>query len=285
MTTKQKIIIRASSVVALAVIFCIIYLFRNFAEENAYKALEASNDIDAYANFVEKYPNSTHYYEVHEKYLEMKEELSDWEEVAKSTNIADLEHFISAHEESTFAKIAKQRLDSILWGVASKSGNLEDYVDYLTRVPDGKHVEEANKIAYNMRQHLLTAEESQSASAVVSRFLAAIDSKSSEDMLQNVDSNISFFGKKTGKAYILSWLEAIYSEDVYNLSITVNDTQVEKKVGENENITYVVRFEIDMYFSRYSDSQKPTYYNKKGVATLNKDYKIISFNWQNISSK
>ena len=143
MTTQQKIIIAGSSVVALVLIIGAYVLYSSISEENAYKDLSSSADLAAYEKFIEKYPNSKHYYEVHEKYLVLKEEYCDWEEIKSSTNAPDLERFISVHGDSKFATIAKERLDSVLWAMASKAGTLDGYVDYLSRVPEGKHIAEA----------------------------------------------------------------------------------------------------------------------------------------------
>lgn len=97
----------------------VILLACNPAKRDWVKTVE-QNTVEAYKNYIEKYPESTFLEEAKEKYDSL-----DWEEIMISLDSSKLNNYIKEHDSSLYLLRAKAALDSVLW---SPKQNIIDLV-------------------------------------------------------------------------------------------------------------------------------------------------------------
>lgn len=259
-------------------------LFRKHLEEVDYNKLSDSTDIKQYERFLDDYPNSVYYNEVHEQYIDMKESLDDWKAVSATNNAAELESFIASHPQSAFEKQAKERIDSLLWTQALRYNSIEFYNDYLMRVPEGKYIAEAQTKLKKLELYLLNPDEENQVRSIVNGFVNTLAHRDREGALAYFGNQISFMGKNVNRGQMMKWIEGFFGDDVYSIRCDVTEINVNKNVGENDVVTYTSTFNCDLFFGRY-DAEKPRYQQRSGRATLSSDFKVKTFVWNVVSSQ
>lgn len=259
-------------------------LYRQYQEEIEYRKLSDNVDINLYERFLDNYPNSIHYSEVHDTYVNLREEVKDWKAVATTRNAAELEMFIASHPESSFEKEAKLRIDSLLWSQAIQSRNIELFNDYIVRVPEGLHISEAQEVIRKHELNTLSTDEEYQVKNVITSFITALGRRDKESAIGYIGDQIKFMGKNVNRGQMMKWIEGFFGEDVYNVRTNVIDLNINKSIGENDVITYIVTFNCDLFFNRY-DPDKATYQERRGSATLTPEFKVKTFVWNVVSSQ
>lgn len=275
---KENAFLR-SSIIVLCVITVLglgslIYvLYMHWKELDAWKNLQTSNRIEDYEAYLEAFPEGGHVEYVRDQYYELQEELSDWKRIAGTTSSFAFIDFLQKHPNSIYQERAKEMIDSIMWDEALQGEGSYGYANYITNVPYGKHIRQARELYEEKELQTLHDDEIKAAKETLYRFYQSISLRDEEGLLKTVTNSLVFRGKEANKSQVLSYMNSLYAEDVYKLTLNLSEIVVEKDVGENREVRYFIKFTLDMHMERENPS-KETYSNNEGVVILNNKYKI-----------
>jgi formylglycine-generating enzyme required for sulfatase activity len=132
------------------------YIFRPVdAEATAWKTAEARNDLQGYAVFLEKYPESLRRVEAKARRAALQAD-TDWSAAETQHTEAAYDDFTEKHPRDPRAAIAEQRMEALAddrkWAEADRRGGLKDYKNYQNAYPNGRHAAEAEQAIKSIRK-------------------------------------------------------------------------------------------------------------------------------------
>lgn len=112
-------------------------------EEQAFILLENCNNPLNFEDFIARFPNSPHIYNVRARLQELREEDSLWLEISRKEDMNILQKFVDEHPHSLYKKAALQKIDSIDWKMARLIDKKYAYEAYIKRHENGEFLNEA----------------------------------------------------------------------------------------------------------------------------------------------
>ncbi|MEA4916116.1 hypothetical protein SDC9_88263 [bioreactor metagenome] len=107
-------------------------------DRSGWNAAVRSNTVAGYLTYMEAYPHGAYFDEAQAGLLRLKsEEISEWERMKKTNNVAELLGFLERNTGTPYASLAKIRLDSLLWIGALQMNTQEAYSDYMKQAENG----------------------------------------------------------------------------------------------------------------------------------------------------
>ncbi len=120
----------------IMILFSVLFLFIGCADV-AYKKAIDTNSIEAYNQFISKYPDS----EFAPQAKERSEELY-WQQMKKQNLIISYESYLEKYPSGKYAKAAEVKIEDVVWDSSKTNQN---YEEYLQRYPAGKYAKEGKK--------------------------------------------------------------------------------------------------------------------------------------------
>ena len=115
-------------------------------EESDWTAAQASNTIDSYQTFIQKYPASTHQ-EQAKAQLHHLEEIKAWKQVSKENSIKGYQQFVLAFPQSPNLAFAQKRLHVLkekqAWEIANAQKTPEAFLQFRRDFPNSPNAAKA----------------------------------------------------------------------------------------------------------------------------------------------
>lgn len=101
-------------------------------EDMYWQMCVTENTPTSYSKYVVRFPNGKYEKLAYQKIDEFRiKEYSDWENLSKSTNLDDYIDFMTRYPNTIYMDAARYRIDSLAWQIAIKGGSIESYRTYL----------------------------------------------------------------------------------------------------------------------------------------------------------
>lgn len=243
-----------------------------------YKRLASITNPEFYQQFLNNYPESEHYEEIHERMLKLKAEAKDWIQLRKNINRTSVSSFLQKHPGSLRQRICEDMLDSIDWHDALAIGSEEAITDYLHQHPSGRYVSEAAEKKNTLLLAKVTpAERTMIRGTLEAFFSKAIANQDIEAVRQAIpDTMMNFCGKQNADAEaIVQYAREKMAKDVIGLHYIIGQQMgVRKETLPDGNTGFAVEVSLQETISR-SDTNQPTSNQYRITALINQDQKIV----------
>lgn len=243
-----------------------------------YKRLASITNPEFYQQFLNNYPESEHYEEIHERMLKLKAEAKDWIQLRKNINRTSVSSFLQKHPGSLRQRICEDMLDSIDWHDALAIGSEEAITDYLHQHPSGRYVSEAAEKKNTLLLAKVTpAERTMIRGTLEAFFSKAIANQDIEAVRQAIpDTMMNFCGKQNADAEaIVQYAREKMAKDVIGLHYIIGQQMgVRKETLPDGNTGFAVEVNLQETISR-SDTNQPTSNQYRITALINQDQKIV----------
>jgi hypothetical protein len=284
------------STIQITAIFCaaflaisIIYLInKNQKARNEFLKAKNEGTIQSLQTFIKGNIKSKFTADANSILLELttKDSIS-WSNVIKSRT---RDHALIYLEQTkifggTHIGEAESLVDSLDWVDALKYNEADKFINYLKQHPNGNYKSMAEKIL----SYETTESERVQVVDYLTQFFNAIANQEFDNAMQYFGPVTEKFGsrRKISKAD----LRLIFEVDASTTSesrFSIDSTSL--KVKKNDDRGYDVTFLADSYTTRIQESEDSrdylTYFsNKKYAISLDKDFKIIKYNYATLSEK
>ena len=111
---------------------------RHRIEELDWQAARSLNSVDAYERFVMNYPESPH----RPKADSLIEEL-DWKQAQAGKGLDAYQGFVRKHPSSRYRSLAETRIEELEWQQATAENRIEAYQTFLTHHPESRFGDQA----------------------------------------------------------------------------------------------------------------------------------------------
>ena len=153
-----------TSVVALIAILVGGFFYLDVREDNkrearAYELLTDCQDPLVFEDFIAKFPDSEHIDEVRQRYQELAARQAEWESRVVNGTREELERFIKDNPTSNIVRVARARLDSMDWDLASRGNTIASYERYIQDHPEGLFIDQAEVQRQKLERALAAAAE------------------------------------------------------------------------------------------------------------------------------
>ncbi|MBR5395885.1 MAG: hypothetical protein IK144_12515 [Bacteroidaceae bacterium] len=246
-----------------------------------YKRLASITNPEFYQQFLNDYPESKHYDEIHDRMLKLQVEAKDWQQLQQGINRATVARFLQNHPGSLRQRICEDILDSIDWHDAQAIGSEEAITDYLSKHPSGLYVNEAAEKKNAMLLAKVTpAERTMIRGTLEAFFSKAIANQDIEAARQAIpDTMVNFCGKQNANAEaIVQYAREKMAKDVIGLHYIIGQQMgVRKETLPDGNTGFAVEVGLQETISR-SDTNQPTSNQYRITALINQEQKIVRMN-------
>lgn len=162
--------------------FLYLHTQNNRQEQADYNMLMDNFSVADAETFLLKYPNTSHAEEIKNEIGRYKRYEQEWNLIANSTNKNDFAQFRSRFPDSPFDQRACDKIDSLDWVSAMRSGTEEALQNYLNMHPDGKYSDEAQDAKQALLDAKPSAEEQDAISTNITKYFIALSDNSKEDL-------------------------------------------------------------------------------------------------------
>ena len=131
----------------------------NKREARAYELLTDCQDPLVFEDFIAKFPDSEHIDEVRQRYQELAARQAEWESKVVNGTREELERFIKDNPTSNIVRVARARLDSMDWDLASRGNTIVSYERYIQDHPEGLFIDQAEVQRQKLERALAAAAE------------------------------------------------------------------------------------------------------------------------------
>lgn len=125
---------RLNLIQMLTIVMLFITMFACSSPEKDWQVARHENTIEAYQNFLRKFPSSE-FTEEASKRLEKLE----WESAIASNELTEYRAFLDKYTDSQHREEARKRIDDIEWEKSIATNTIKAYQTYLSSVPLGSH--------------------------------------------------------------------------------------------------------------------------------------------------
>jgi len=267
-------------------LFCLvgICIFQHYKQENLkkelaeYKRLASITNPEFYQQFLNNYPESEHYEEIHDRMLKLKAEAKDWIQLRKNINRTSVSSFLQKHPGSLRQRICEDMLDSIDWQDAQAIGSEEAVTDYLSKHPSGRYVNEAAEKKNALLLAKVTPTERTMIRGTLEAFFSkAIANQDIEAARQAIpDTMANFCGKQNANAEtIVKYAQEKMAKDVIGLHYIIGQQMnIQKETLPDGNIGFAVEVSLQETINR-SDTNQPSSNQYRISALINQEQKIV----------
>lgn len=268
------------AVIVIALLCGAVFYVYNLSKQEEKMWLEAqiANDIELYEAYIKKYPDGKNVKVAKEKVSQLTLEKKQWEIIANTENVNEIVSYIKKFPKSKYIEQAKLAYDELSWKEAQQANDQEAYQKYMNLFPTGKYYKNAQKMLEMQEKLTLNFDEENSATSTVKTFLNALANDNESELLSTLSPQMTYFLGKKGatKVDALAYMKRIHASDVFNVSITIGVTEVEKSINSNDDPFYTVKVQYDQQIKR-EDTSNETFASCTATARINNEYQIVSF--------
>lgn len=254
---------------------------RQQEEQNEYEQLANITYPEFYQQFLDKYPESQYFDEIHERMLVLQEEAKDWEQLQKRISRKNVNRFLENHPNTLRARICEDMLDSIDWQDALANGSEEAMTDYLAKHPSGSHVNEAADMKNSLLLTKVTPEERAMIRGTLEAFFSKAIANQDLEAAQAAipDTTMHFCGNpKADAEAIVQYARDKMAKDVIGLHYLIGEKiSVHKETLSDGNMGFSVDVSVQETINR-SDTNQPASNLYRVTAKLNQEQKIVRMN-------
>ena len=275
-----------AAVIAVAIVAVGFYLYNNVNNDNeldAYENAMACNEAAIMQNYLDMYADApqAHRDSVMAHLAILQKGESDWTDAVVNNSRSAFENYLRTYPTSIHRTEALLKIDSIDWSIASKADNTDAYQKYALAHPEGEHIDEAKMKMEQMEKLVLTDEEKQKVTGVLTSFFMALASQDEDELTMAVDVALNSFLHKVGatKMDVISYMHRIHKpEDINSITFRMNNDWKIEKIDLGEGVcSYAVDFSVDEKIDR-TDTSKETFCSYKVSAKVSDAGKITELN-------
>ena len=275
-----------AAVIAVAIVAVGFYLYNNVNNDNeldAYENAMACNEAAIMQNYLDMYADApqAHRDSVMAHLAILQKGESDWTDAVVNNSRSAFENYLRTYPTSIHRTEALLKIDSIDWSIASKADNADAYQKYALAHPEGEHIDEAKMKMEQMEKLVLTDEEKQKVTGVLTSFFMALASQDEDELTMAVDVALNSFLHKVGatKMDVISYMHRIHKpEDINSITFRMNNDWKIEKIDLGEGVcSYAVDFSVDEKIDR-TDTSKETFCSYKVSAKVSDAGKITELN-------
>lgn len=254
-----------------------------YSERQLWSEISQSTEMADYERYLDRFPNGAHHSLAMARYEDLKSMRDEWRMLETEDNFDLYRSFVRNHPESAYRELAVQRMDSIAWVAAQRADSPAGYREYLDRMPNGQHAEEAAAKAENMEMRELTAMEEDRVTDVISSFFSAAAYNNVDDAITHFPAEFSFMGRAANKVNVINYVRSLHGGGVYMVSVTPSNYVVKKEVDENRNVTYALTFNLDVRTINEGDAPD-VFASYTGAAIVDSNDMITSLALRKVAS-
>lgn len=260
------------------------YTNQKDSEQQAYEVLEQNENVEDYENYLSRFPNGAHAYEVSARLKQLRIMLADWQRISNSAYASDFERFKQNYPQSLLVKQCDLKIDSLDWENAKKINTPEAMAAYQAKHPDGRYAGEASEAQNSLANTIVSADERAQIAETFHNFFRAFGDNNEAELFMNITPVMTqFLSKKNAtKADVGNIMRRTYSDDIESCSFVVNDDfQIKKTVSDDGIATYAVTCSVDQHIAREGTGKTFGSYTVTG--TVNAEMKISSLTMKEVS--
>ena len=283
---NKHISLLVSLAITVITCFVLLYFYQDTKADNERKEFESamqSKNPSVLQQYIADFEQSAPADHIKEavKLLSLLQDKSpdDWAEVVKQNTRAAYAAYLKAHPGTPYESLIKDKLDDFDWATACSVNTEDAYARYIDQHPDGKHHEEAGKLA---QMRMTDSEKKNEADAAkyaepVRRLLIAMNSKSTEGISRAVADKLMFNGAggSTSKDIAQYMRDKLYQADVKSITWKMEKPTACEKTGSEDQkaIAYNVTIPAKLEINREGGKATLQYIIK---ATVNSQERITS---------
>lgn len=265
--------------------FVLLYAYQNANANNEKSDFESaiqSKNANVLQQYISQYGQKApieHIQEAEKLLATLQAKADNWAAVVKQDSPTAYKEYLKTNPDTPHKALILAKLDSLDW-VAARTANTEDaYATYIDQHPNGKHHEEAGKLA----QQLMTATEKKAEADAakcaepVRRLLIAMNTKSTSGIEGAVAEKFSFNGASgsTTKDIAQYMRDKLYQADVKNINWRMEKPTSCDKVegGDDKAVSYRLTIPAKLEITREGGKATLQYSIK---ATINDQNRITA---------
>lgn len=253
-------------------------------EYSTYLLLEGCTSIDAYEDFIQRYPNSQYIAEVEQRLSNIKLEQSAWNRIATHGNKIDFMSFVSNYPTSPYVNCCQNKIDSLDWVQAERMDTEEAYHTYLLEHANGVYAQEASYKLEKAKKLTVSPGEIIFIKGICNNFFTSLSTKDGEQIKNVVSSVLTNFMNKAEATPIdvINYMNHLYADkSIQGIRFTINDDFVVKKevVSDTIGAAYDVTFSVDQVVNS-TDLKKDGLVTYQVTTHIASNAKIDRFNMQ-----
>lgn len=281
----------AISIVALIIVIVAALFIYNqqIKDQNLERAVwelaQRDNNIDAYLNYIDEYPQGDYVEEAQAELMKLKgNEAEAWENLKTSESSVEFYDFLELYPQSPYERMVKQRLDSLLWESSLKENSSQGYADYInmstTGEITGQYIGEAQK-RYSMLTQTTPVDETEleNIKKTVNDFFVGLSNLSHPVLSNSLAPVISRFNNSANIANeTMTGQLLLLAAKSDAKSIAYDPELIKLKYEKSGNNT----FAVDLPLQKTVDGNNGAINQIKGYIVhlkLDEDYKIYSY-WE-----
>ena len=247
------------------------------AEERAYTALTSSYDSADYADFLDRFPNSSYRSDVRMRLRKLEAMERDWAEIRNSTSPNDFAHFKNKYTNPLYDRLCDAKIDSLDWITAQQQGNGAAISRYMRLHPDGKYLAEATEAHEQYSKNEPTASEKESVIATIHQFFNVFGNNNAEGIASLIPSLMNRFLNRTGltREDVVNTISDMFNEHILSCDFHVgSDFRITKHM-EDQLPIFTVLASVDQRIERDDEGKSAGRYTFR--AEVDGNGKIRSF--------
>lgn len=272
-----------SFLLALLIGVILIYFYKENIDANQSKqeitSEFQSDNIDELQKYLDENPNLplSESNRIKQKLELLRKGENEWRKVTSQNTFAAYKNYLDAHPETERKDEILSRMDDLAWKEAKATNTEEGYLNYKTRMPNGKYNKMADEKLKVMLDNTASAEEQSAALSTVRNFLRGINAKDASKITETIGTSFSFLGENNANvASVQRYIrEKLYQADVKKVNWHLGDpieTTTEKTTNGNEQHIAVA---AKLVIEREGGTHQKGY----TIRAVIKDKKILSISW------
>ena len=266
-------------------------IFYYFQKQNAlkeeystYVLLEGCTRIDAYEDFIQRYPNSQYIADVEQRLSNIKLEQTEWNRIVSRGSKLDFMNFVSNHPTSPYVNSCQNKIDSLDWIQAERMNTEEAYYTYLSEHANGIYAQEASYKLEKAKKLIVSPGEITFIKGICNNFFTSLSTKDEEGIKNVVSSALTNFMNKAQATPmdVVNYMNSLYADkSTQSVRFTINDDFLVKKevVSDTTDVAYDVTFSVDQIVNS-TDLKKDGFVTYQVTTHIAPNAKIDRFNMQ-----
>ena len=206
------------------------------AMQQAYAALDGSQEPSEYEAFLNKYPESAFRQEVKKKMERLLLVKKQWDELGATSTKESFMQFMKNFPESRYVADCQNKIDSIDWTEVNAENTPEAYQRYLKEHPEGRYVAEAKVGKEKLALFTTTFGERHTVRQRVIAYLNAI----SDNQPEAVDT----MAVEAVTSQLREMCETLHGQNSKVRMLSVSPIFVTKAPGEHDSYIYLAKMSV-----------------------------------------
>ncbi len=292
--TNKVLAIILSIVVLVGALIAGLYIYNNGVkkdnlERSKWEVAQRHNTVDSYRIYIDEYPQGEFSDEAFKSMLLLKNiEAEAYENLKTSESIIEFTEFLEQYPKSSFQRIVKGRLDSLMWSSSLQENSVEAYSRYINSVTTheilGDYIGEAEK-RFKMLDQSTPIDEAdlEQLKRTVDGFFVGVSSLSHTTLSEHLAPEVIRYNNKTNlssdqmigqlmlqaatenaaslrlEAEIAKLTYKRLNNDTYEVNVPLQKIFEENGGSINQIKGYIVHIKLDLSFKIYSYHETKPY--------------------------